>query len=144
MATTNIQIASIPNAYGLIAVYNDSSTDIADSVPVQLDTGYILDNAGKNLLGVKIPTTGGDPSQCFFVTKGTIPAKGTGLVQSAFPVVVGTAAGAITVATKVDAGATTAGTIVAHTSNKAYLGWALATAADGDVIPYLLAPGITG
>lgn len=144
MATTNIQIGSIPNPYTEIAVYNRSATDIPDGTPLQLDTGAILNNAGNNLLAVAIPSTGGSASQCFFVSKGTIPAGGTGRAQSAYPVVYGTAAGAITVATKVDAGATTAGTIVAHTGNAAYLGWALATAADGDVIPYLLAPGITG
>jgi len=69
----------------------------------------------------------------------TIKAGSNGRVRCFGPIASALADGAITGGTAVDSSASTAGRVKAHTAAKNAIGVALATAADGDRVPVMLA-----
>lgn len=139
MSTAYIQGGYTPSPFD-IGVRNNSATAIPAGYALQLDTSLPIDNAGVSSVYVKLPTTGEDPSRVVGVSLTTIPAYGQGVMRAIGPIVEGLADTIISAGGLVDASATNAGSISAHTSAKNSVGVALATAAVGDTIPYILSP----
>lgn len=145
MATTNLQLAEGPDTTS-IAVYNASTTtDIPAYRAVIVDASNILDNAlTKNQLAVTLPTDTTNPSVIIGFTRTIIPAGGSGRLIPAGPVTLAVCKGAVTAGTFVDNSVTASytGMVATHTAGKNQCGIALATGADGDTIPVLLAVAV--
>lgn len=137
MSFSNIQTPDFPG-YTDYPFLNKSGADIAADTPVTLDT--TISDALSSDTGIKIKAnvTGGNPSLCVGVAIDTIPNGGTGRVRCFGPISNVKCDGAVTVGTTVDASASVAGRVAAHTAGKAQLGLALVTGADGETIPIML------
>lgn len=145
MATTNVQLVEGPDTNS-IAVYNTSTTtDIPAYRAVIIDASNILDNAlTKNQIAVTLPTDTSNPSVIVGFTRTIIPAGGSGRMIPVGPVTLAVCKGAVTGGTVVDNSVTASytGMVATHTAGKNQCGIALATGADGDTIPVVLAVAV--
>lgn len=141
MATTNMQVASQWLASD-IPVYNySSSTDIAANTVVAVDATNTVNNGTTNTgIGIVLPSTGGNPTLCIGVTVEVVKASQTGRVRTVGGIATVVCDGAVTANTIVDASASVAGRVAAHTAGKNSIGIALMTGADGDTIDILVCP----
>lgn len=139
MATTYVQLAQAPSVYS-IPVYNASTTaDIAINSVLALDTANNLTNTIP-YIAVAVPGTN-TPKQCVGIACATIPSSTAGKM-----IPLGLIAQAVCYQT-VNAGSVVDNCTVpnythrvqAHTGTSPQFGVALATGADGDTIPVLLA-----
>ena len=136
MGIANVQVSSVWEA-GDVAAFNYSGSDIPAFRLVKIDATNTASNAVTGapipaMVGVALPATGGNPDPCWGVTMEIIKAGNSGRVRTRgiAPVLTD---GVTTAGTVVDASATVAGAVKAHTAAKYSIGTALITAADTEV-----------
>lgn len=147
MATTNVQMASVPMPSDIPVQNYSASVDIAAYQCIVLDTGNLVTNSATALNGgvsVILPTVvdSTHSADAFGITQEIIKAGQTGRVRTG-GISLAIADGAITAGAWVDASTTTAkvGKVRAHVAANQTIGIALETAADGDTIQVLVLPG---
>lgn len=139
MATTNVQMAQFPTVYD-IPVLNKTGSDIDAGTVLSIDSSNLMSNALTSVTAVcvKPSPTGSDPALAFAVALDAIKDGQTGRARGPGGIALVKCDGAVTAGTVVDASATTAGRVKAHTAAKYSFAYALATGADADFIPALI------